>query len=116
MKLIYHHPKEKYSRSPFDIAIADIVKGQFIRIACPYIGLDYFKNSIVTQCSDFILLTDVNELISSCRNYSSIDELMTFIKKYQNRIKHLSGLHSKVIISATCAFFWICKFYQVRNY
>ena len=110
MKLIYHHPKEKYSRSPFDIAIADIVKGQFIRIACPYIGLDYFKNSIVTQCSDFILLTDVNELISSCRNYSSIDELMTFIKKYQNRIKHLSGLHSKVIISATCAFFGSANF------
>ena len=105
MKLIYHLPEENYTRSPFDIAITDLIKDKSIKIACPYIGLDYFQNSIVNQCNDFILLTDINELFSSCRNYSSIEELMSFIQDNSEKIRHFAGLHSKIIISDTKAFF-----------
>ena len=105
MRLIYHLPEENNTRSPFDIAIIDLIKNKSIKVACPYIGLDYFQNSIVNQCNDFSLLTDVNELFFSCRNDSAIEELMSFIHDNSERIRHISGLHSKVIISDTKAFF-----------
>lgn len=105
MKLIYHQPNEKYLRSPFDTAIESVVKGESIKIACPYIGLEYFENSIAGQCKDFQLLTDINELILSCRNILSVEEWLNFIEKYKKQIKHFSGLHSKVIISEQKAFF-----------
>lgn len=104
MDLIYHLPNEPIERSPFDIAIESVVKNKKIKIACPYIGISYFKSSIISQCKDFLLLTDVNALITSCKNANEINKVQAFIIDNQKNIRHFSGLHSKLIISKDNAF------------
>jgi hypothetical protein len=104
MKLIYHLPNEdRKNRSPFDIAISSLVKDKVIKIACPYIGLNYFENVIIDGCKDWELLTDINALISSQQNGNMAEKILCFIKKFCEKIRHLDGLHAKVIISEEMA-------------
>ena len=105
MELIYHLPEKKGSRSPFDEAVEKVVKNEQIKIACPYIGLSYFKEAIQAKCQDFRLLTDINELFAAFRTKNDINSALDFIINNQHRIKHYSNLHSKVIISSKKAFF-----------
>lgn len=104
MDLIYHLPNKLIERSPFDIAIESVVKNKIIKIACPYIGISYFKSAIISQSKDFFLITDVNALITSCENIKEINKILTFIIDNQKKIRHISGLHSKIIISKDNAF------------
>jgi hypothetical protein len=100
MKLIYHLPSgNNIIRSPFDIAINEMIKDKIIKIACPYIGLNYFENVIIAGCKDWELLTDINALISSQQNKNMIEKTVRFLERFHKKIQHLDGLHSKVIIS-----------------
>ena len=58
MKIIYHLPNQK-GRSFFDINISNLIKKEKIKIACPYISINYFEDVIIKLSSDFQLLTDI---------------------------------------------------------
>lgn len=105
MRLLYHTPETKNNISVFDSAIENIVKNEIIKIACPYIGMSYFKETIISKCKDFKLITDINELFSSLRNKDDINSALDFISNNANKIRHYSGLHSKAIITTKNVFF-----------
>lgn len=105
MELIYHKPGENGKRSPFDEAVEKVVSKENLKIACPYIGLSYFIETIKNQCKDFCLITDINELISCQRNKDDVNAAVDFLIQNRKNIRHYSGLHAKVIISANKAFF-----------
>jgi hypothetical protein len=95
MNLIYHLPSgDKTSRSPFDIVINNMVKDKVIKIACPYIGLNYFKDVIIDACKDWELLTDINALINSQQNNDMCEKMVYFIETFHKKIRHLDRLHS----------------------
>lgn len=100
MNLIYHLPNgNKRDRSPFDVAINNVVKNKTIKIVCPYIGLNYFESVIIDGCKDWELLTDVNALINSQQNRNMAEKTLRFLDNFHKKIRHLDGLHAKVIIS-----------------
>ncbi len=105
MTLLYHTPETKNNTSVFDSAIENIVMNESIKIACPYIGMSYFQETIISQCKDFKLITDINELFSSLQNKDDINSALDFIIKNVDKIRHYSGLHSKAIISPKKVFF-----------
>ncbi len=110
MELIYHTPATKNDPSIFDKSITTIVTNENIKIACPYIGISYLKEAIVSQCTDFQLITDINALFSSLQNKDDINSALLFIENNLNKIRHYSGLHSKAIISNKQALFGSSNF------
>lgn len=95
IKLIYHQDQDNISC--FDLAIADLVKDQNIKIVCPYLGLDYLQ-VIINQCQSWQLLTDVEAWISSHQGKTRKD-IQQFIIDNLTSIHHYQDLHAKVIIS-----------------
>jgi len=102
MKLIYHLPdtNSDEENSPFYIAITEIVKDKIIQVACPYIGLDYFKK-IIDSCKNWELLTDLKAWVKS--QQSQAKEIEKFLKENYTKIKHQHDLHAKVIIAEDTA-------------
>jgi hypothetical protein len=100
MEIIYHLPNEyKINRSPFDIAVNNVIKNKVIKIACPYIGLYYFEDVVIKKCKDWKLLTDINALIKSQQNKTTTEKMIYFLEKFNKKIRHINGLHAKVILS-----------------
>jgi hypothetical protein len=95
IQLIYHQDQDNVS--PFDLSIARIVKGQDIKIICPYLGLDYLER-IINQCKTWQLVTDVEAWISSHQGKTRND-IKQFIIDNLSSIHHYQDLHAKVIIS-----------------
>ena len=98
MKLIYHLPdtNSNEENSPFYIAITEMVKDKIIQVACPYIGLDYFKK-IIDGCKNWELLTDLRAWVKA--QQSQAKEIEKFLKENHTKIKHQHDLHAKVIIA-----------------
>lgn len=97
-KLIYHTPESMAGGvSPFDAAITDMVSGRDIRIACPYLGLDYLQR-LIRLASDWRLLTDATEWLL-LHSQQERDRIISFIQNHINRIRHCKGIHAKVIIA-----------------
>jgi phosphatidylserine/phosphatidylglycerophosphate/cardiolipin synthase-like enzyme len=114
MKLIYQLPDiygKNIKPSPFDVAISELVKGELIQVACPYITLDYFKEVILSGCKDWKLLTDVNALIGS-QGKKSIEEMINFLEEFSTKIKHQDDLHAKAIIAEEQALLGSANFTQ----
>jgi hypothetical protein len=105
MEILYHLPNNgNRIRSPFDIAINILVANKSIKIACPYLSLDYFEKVIIEGCKEWVLLTDINALIKSQQNRCSVSKMMNFIEKNKNNIRHLTNLHAKIIIAEEKSF------------
>ena len=103
MKLIYHDINLANQISQFDKEIIDIVKGQDLLIVCPYIGLGYI-NRLLNLSSNWKIITDVEEWIYSHQSNIQRDLIKDFIKSNSDRIKHISLIHAKVIITDNKAF------------
>ena len=101
-KLIYHTPDSMAGgASPFDIAILEMLEGQEVRIACPYLGLSYLER-ILERASGWRLLTDVREWLAS-HSHESRTRIVAFILANQEQVRHCKDLHAKVLIAGTQA-------------
>jgi hypothetical protein len=96
--LKYHQPGEPPGTvSPIDEAIDQMVRGQQVDIACPYLGLAYLKR-VIKLASSWRLLTDVDQwIISQAQN--SRRKIYDFITPHSERVRHYPDLHAKVIIA-----------------
>ncbi len=97
MKLIYHSLDETDKNSPFDEAILEIAKGKNIFIACPYLGLAYLEK-ITLECNSWILITDFLEWVKA-HGEKGRREIVEFIARNPEKIRHMQNLHAKVIFS-----------------
>ncbi len=68
-------------------------------IACPYISIGYVEG-LLAGCSTWRVLTDAEELLSASRDRSAA---VGFVARNRHRVRHLRGLHAKVIIGADLA-------------
>ena len=101
IRLLYHRfnsPPDQVS--PFDTAIMDMVNGHELRIACPYLGLYYLKR-MVDRSTNWQLLTDVPEWLTSERSPASREEIITYILANREHIQHCNDLHAKVLIAGS---------------
>ncbi len=98
IKLIYHDLNNQVEISQFDNEIVNLVKDKDIKVACPYINLEYFKR-ILNICKDWKLITDLSELFSSLKNSESKNEMSDFILNNIKKIHNCPSLHAKVIIT-----------------
>ncbi len=103
IKLIYHGKESSMGGiSPFDKAIAEIVKNKNVCIVCPYIGIDYFDR--ITQLANtWYLVTDVEAWIIS-HNPIARQDIKNFIMKNLSNIHHYKDIHAKVIVTDNMAF------------
>lgn len=104
--LIYHQPEEpEGTPSPIKEAIDQMVRGQHVDIACPYLSLPYLEQ-IIKQASSWRLLSDVDQWIGSQETKDSQSKICNFIKKKKNsrRVRDYRKLHAKVIIAKENAF------------
>ncbi len=96
-KLVYHTAESITGEtSPFDEAIHQIIKDDYISIACPYLSLNYLQH-ITKNCRFWRLLTDVEAWLSSSK---SIDRqaIQDFIGENSDRVHHYKNLHAKMIV------------------
>jgi hypothetical protein len=96
---IVHHTEASIhgGLSPFAEAISDIVEGEDVRIACPYIGIDYISE-ILVGCPSWRILTDAEEFITSNRG-SARRATIEFITEHPEAVRHVKNLHAKVVIA-----------------
>ncbi|MBA4190616.1 MAG: hypothetical protein C0467_21735, partial [Planctomycetaceae bacterium] len=96
--LIYHSDQTMSGGvSPFDAAIMDMVAGQELLIACPYLGLDYLRR-MTLPAAGWQLLTDVGEWLASHAKEPR-RRIVEFILANPVRIRHLADLHAKVLVA-----------------
>ena len=95
VKLVYH--KNSSSRSPFDEVIRNIVDEEDVKIASPYIWLEYLKGVTEKSCG-WRLLTDWEALLMSVSKKER-EEIIKFAEKNKEKIHNVQGLHAKVILS-----------------
>ena len=96
--LIYHTAETaRGGVSPFDVTIMEMVEGHDLRIACPYLGLDYLRR-MIAPADGWRLVTDVPEWLS-IHPAKERGELVDFILNNGERIHHCRDLHAKVLIA-----------------
>ena len=97
-RLIYH-PLESIRGgvSPFDDAIINMVSGEDVRIACPYIGLEYLQR-LTDKTREWWLITDIEELLK-LQPRTQRDAFADFIDQNFERVRHCQGLYAKVLIA-----------------
>ena len=105
-KLVYH--TEDDATSPFDTRAVAIARNANLCIACPYLSLEYLRR-LTTLSQSWRLLTDIEEWLASCRT-TARKGVCRFISKNAGSIRHLSGLHAKVLIGAKSALVGSCNF------
>ncbi len=96
VELVYH--REGDATSPFDARAIGIARNADLRIACPYLTLDYLRRLIGVSAS-WRLLTEIEEWLASLGR----DERRSardFIVENERQIRHAAGLHAKVLIGA----------------
>lgn len=104
MKLIYHPPNQTTpSVSPFDAAIMEMVAGTHVRIACPYLGVEYL-NRIIGKAKSWQLLTDVMAWLQS-NGPNARPGIVEFISQNTALIHHCPNLHAKVVLTDSAAIF-----------
>lgn len=95
---LIHHAIESTpdSVSPFDEAITQMVKGEDVLIACPYLNLNYLLR-IFKLSNSVRLLTDAEEWLAS-HNVDERQKIQSFIEDFGGCVHHVRGLHAKVIV------------------
>jgi phosphatidylserine/phosphatidylglycerophosphate/cardiolipin synthase-like enzyme len=103
MAEIVHHTDESAAggESPFDVAIQEIVAGEDVLVACPYITLEYLE-PVLGSASSWRLLTDVEAWLG---NYGTNERntIREFIAHYHDRIHDVRNLHAKAVVGETGA-------------
>jgi hypothetical protein len=97
-RLIYHTLESiRGGVSPFDDAIINMVSGEDVRIACPYIGLEYLQR-LTDKTREWWLITDIEELLK-LQPRTQRDAFADFIDQNFERVRHCQGLYAKVLIA-----------------
>jgi len=95
---IYHTTETRSGGpSPFDEAIMDMVDGHEVRIACPYLGLEYLKR-IIDRAESWRLVTDIMEWLS-VHSRKQRNKIVEFIVENRDQIRYCKDLHAKVLIA-----------------
>lgn len=107
IRLLYHDPKSPGGVSPFDEAILSIAREGELKLACPYISLDYLLR--ITNGTSWRLLTDLEEWL---RNQAPTqrERIAEFLSDHQTSVRHYSQLHAKVVIGLRTAMFGSANF------
>jgi hypothetical protein len=102
-KLIYHDPSvAPGSASAFDRTIMEVVAGQSVLIACPYLNRAILERILERSGKEWRLLTDIEELFRSL-TVSGRKQFEAFINDHRSNVRHVSRLHAKVIIAGNNA-------------
>lgn len=97
-KLIYHTVETANGGvSPFDEAITALSHSGNLRIACPYLSLNYLKR-LIRNCQSWRVLTDVEEWLST-HSSKARKEIVEFITCNSDYVHHYKNLHAKVVIA-----------------
>jgi len=96
--LVYHTAETMSGGvSPFDAAVMDMVVGQELLIACPYLGLDYLRR-MTRPAAGWRLLTDVGEWLAS-HAADPRRRVVECVLANADRVRHCAGLHAKVLVA-----------------
>ncbi|GEM_PF-500144 len=100
---LVHHTDEsrKGSISPFHTALESIIDRSDVRIACPYLSVQYLM-AMTELARSWRLLTDVEEWLSS-QSTDLRTEAEKFIRDNQRRIRHCPSLHAKIAMNEEVA-------------
>lgn len=109
MKLIYHSTDSIAKYSAFDAELVTLANQQNLCLVSPYIGLDYLKR-LIQLSKSWRLITDFEEWIISHPSKEKRNKIVEFITKNPDRIKHISDIHAKVLISEHSAFLGSANF------
>jgi len=103
MPNIVHHTDESADGgiSPFDTAIREIIAGEDVLFASPYITLDYLEGVLVDTAS-WRLLTDMEAWLDNYRR-SERKTIREFVARHHERIRDVRNLHAKTVIGETGA-------------
>lgn len=100
-RLVFHEVGNDDALSPFAQLIAQLVEGQDIVIACPYITTAYIENVVATARS-WRLLSDVEEWLRA-QGTDERRRTILFLRQHHGRVRHCADLHAKVVASKTVA-------------
>lgn len=109
MKLIYHRTNFRAEYSPFDVELITLANQQNLCLVSPYIGLDYLKR-LIQLSKSWRLITDFEEWIISHQKKEQRENIINFINENPEKIKHISDIHAKVLISEHSAFLGSANF------
>jgi len=98
---IIYHETETDDMSPFHETIIDIITDKHVKIACPYIKLDYLQQ-LLSNAESWQLITDVEEWLA-ISDTTAREKIRSFILSHRDRIRHCDNFHAKVIITDTQA-------------
>ena len=103
MSELVHHTDESADGgvSPFDTVIREIVTGEDVLFASPYITLDYLE-SVLDDTDSWRLLTDMEAWLDNYRT-SERETIREFVARYHERIRDVRNLHAKAVIGETGA-------------
>ena len=107
IQLLYHDPNSPGGISPFDAAIRSIALEGNLRLACPYISLDYL-NEVINGTS-WRLLTDIKELLRT-QAPTQRERVVEFLSDHRASVRHYSRLHAKVVIGLRTVMFGSANF------
>lgn len=99
--LIYHDVNEPTSNSRFEKEIIGIAQENELRLAFPYLNVDYLKH-IVEISTSYRLLTDVDEWLLSLSKAERC-KAVEFMDRDSQYIRHVENLHAKVVIGPKSA-------------
>lgn len=107
IRLLYHDPKSPGGVSPFDEAILSIAREGELKLACPYISLDYLNR--VINGTSWRLLTDIQEWLD---NQASVarSKIVEFLKEHHASVRNYPRLHAKVVIGSQSLMFGSANF------
>ncbi len=97
MELIFHSPTDYNTASPFQAAIARVAGDGVVDIACPYLSLSLLCRT-VERAEQWRLLTDVIAWFSIVPSTVERERLAEWCTAHQGHIRHLPGLHAKVVL------------------
>lgn len=107
IRLLYHDPKSPGGVSPFDEAILSIAREGELKLACPYISLDYLNR--VINGTSWRLLTDIQEWLD---NQASVarSKVVEFLSEHHACVRNYPRLHAKVVIGSQTLMFGSANF------
>lgn len=103
MKLIYHNTDGNEQYSPFDRELVTMANGQNLCLVSPYIGLSYLKR-LTKLSNSWRLITDYEAWLISHPNKTERLKICDFINENFDKIKHISDIHAKVLLTDSSAF------------
>lgn len=109
MKLIYHNTDDSEQYSPFDSELMTLVNGQNLCLVSPYIGLSYLKR-LIKKSKSWQLITDFEAWIISHPNNIKRLEICDFNNEHFDKIKHISDIHAKVLVTDKSGFLGSANF------